>query len=458
MDNPKPESGRLNAIAPRFERVDWLALLCTTALALAVYLFTLAPDVTLGFSGIFAVGAFYGGVPHPPGYPLFTIYAWTVTHLLPFSNVAWRVAVASAIAAALSCGMIALLVSPIAGAILRADATAGALHRRALVVRVLSGCSAGLVFGFSGAFWNRAVIADPWPFSICLFCLGLCFLLRWIMSPAEKRFLFAAAFTYGLTLTNSQMLLSAAPALVVMLIPGDRRLARDVFVLGSLLLGSLAYKFVTAGLSSYYWFAADGLWPLILISGVLAAVAAGVLIWRTRAIFTEWPSLIGCCAAFLIGLSPYLYVPISSMTNPPMNWGYARTQGGFLHTLTRGQYERIAPTRSFQRFGSQVKGYAQTVVHDLGGPPAVTALFGLLFLRRVPRPERGWIASTVVGYVCFTLLMVAVLNPDADRESQKAVRVFYSASYVFVALWFGCALSSFGAHALKKTPAATPSS
>ena len=69
------------------------------------------PDVTLEDSGELAVGSMYAGVPHPPGYPMWTIYSWGFTKILPFSNIAWRVAVSSAVAAALSCGLLALMIS-----------------------------------------------------------------------------------------------------------------------------------------------------------------------------------------------------------------------------------------------------------------------------------------------------------------------------------------------------------
>src|SRR5882762_7371319 len=90
-----------------FHAVDWLSFCLTVSVVLAGYLFTLAPEVTLGFSGIFSTGAMYAGIPHPPGYPVWTVYAWLFT-LLPVSNIAWRVALSSAVAASVACGLIAL--------------------------------------------------------------------------------------------------------------------------------------------------------------------------------------------------------------------------------------------------------------------------------------------------------------------------------------------------------------
>src|SRR6266481_5536323 len=94
-----------------FQQVDWLSFGLATVLTLIVYLWTLAPEVTLEMSGTLATAAMYGGVAHPPGFPLWTVYSWLFTKLLPFSNIAWRVAVGSAVASALTCGVIALLVS-----------------------------------------------------------------------------------------------------------------------------------------------------------------------------------------------------------------------------------------------------------------------------------------------------------------------------------------------------------
>jgi len=43
----------------------------------------------------------------------------------------------------------------------------------------------------------------------------------------------------------------------------------------------------------------------------------------------------------LCGCAFYMYMPIAAATNPPMNWGYAATKEGFLHAITRGQYEAM---------------------------------------------------------------------------------------------------------------------
>src|SRR6185295_6824657 len=108
--SPKEPAKAPPAKTPPLSRpVDRWAFAITAVLVFFGYLYTLAPDMTLEDSGELAVGSFYAGVPHPPGYPVWTIYTWLFT-LLPISNIAYRVGLSSAVAGALACGMLSLMV------------------------------------------------------------------------------------------------------------------------------------------------------------------------------------------------------------------------------------------------------------------------------------------------------------------------------------------------------------
>src|SRR5439155_21269533 len=80
-----------------------------------LYVFTMAPEVTLEDSGELVTAAYYGGVPHPPGYPIWTLYSWLWTNFLPIGNIAWRAEIGNAVAESLACGMVALIVASAAG-------------------------------------------------------------------------------------------------------------------------------------------------------------------------------------------------------------------------------------------------------------------------------------------------------------------------------------------------------
>src|SRR6266567_7584699 len=98
------------ATPPLFRRIDWLTFGVTALLVFIGYYLTLAPDLTLEDSGELATGSFYAGIPHPPGYPVWTVYTYFWT-LLPIKNVAWRVALGEAVGGALAAGLLGLLVS-----------------------------------------------------------------------------------------------------------------------------------------------------------------------------------------------------------------------------------------------------------------------------------------------------------------------------------------------------------
>src|SRR5215469_7471969 len=107
----KPESPPASSkVAPLFRRIDWLTFLITFVVVLVGYYLTMAPEVTLEDSGELATGSFYAGIPHPPGYPVWTVYTYFWT-LLPFKNIAWRVALGEAFSGAVAAGLLGLMVS-----------------------------------------------------------------------------------------------------------------------------------------------------------------------------------------------------------------------------------------------------------------------------------------------------------------------------------------------------------
>ena len=418
-------------------RADWFAFGATTFTALVGYIFTLAPQVTLGFSGIFATAAMHGGVPHPPGYPLAVLWQQAFVVLLPISNIAWRVAVSSAVAGALACGLIAAMVSRWGSDGLSPD------PKRSLWAGAVCGWVAGMIFAFNGAFWSRAVIADVWSLTILLLTSVIFLIQSWTFTPHRKLLLYVACFVYGLTLTNSQMMLAAAPALPALIAVGNRELARDVLVAGCVVfvaglvegcpggwgLGLLGEGKLGSLLSLHVWV------------GLIVVVVTARLIAKTRRALTEWKSVLGCAAAFALGLTPYLYVPITSMTNPPMNWGYARTIDGFFHVVSRGQYERVIPTSDVKTFAKQTSTYLQSAAKDFGWgwywPFACVPWFAYW---RLSQQQRRWMLASLSLFACLTLLVIAVLNPPLHSDGIRAIKVFFSVSYLVLAVWVGCGM------------------
>src|SRR5512133_831789 len=84
----------------------WLAPVVALATLAVLYVITLAPSVMGGDSGELTAAALTGGVPHPPGYPLFAMLA-RIFNALPLGHSpAWRVNLLSALATAGAGGLL----------------------------------------------------------------------------------------------------------------------------------------------------------------------------------------------------------------------------------------------------------------------------------------------------------------------------------------------------------------
>src|SRR5205809_340911 len=206
---------------PLFRKIDWLTFGVTALLVFIGYYLTLAPDLTLEDSGELATGSFYAGVPHPPGYPVWTLFTWLFTVLAPVSNIAWRVALASAVAGALACGLIALIASRGSSMILEGIEEFKTIDRRwENALCVLAGYVAGMLIGFNGFMWSQAVIVEVYPFNLLSFVGVLCCLLRWVYAPHQKRYLYWAMFLFGVCFTNHMTLIVAAMGIEVLIASG----------------------------------------------------------------------------------------------------------------------------------------------------------------------------------------------------------------------------------------------
>ena len=426
-----------------FQRTDWLSFGLTAVVVLVVYLRTLAPEVTLRYSGIVSTSAKYGGVAYPPGFPVWTVYSWLFANLLPFSNVAWRVAVGSAVATALACGLVALMVSR-AGAMLLENTPAFTCRSATEqhLLRSFCGFVAGMAVGLSRSVWSMAVVAETWAVSLLLYTALLCLLMRWTGRPERRRFLYAAALVYGLLLTGNQELIVMIPALVVVALFNDRELGRDLSLLTSL-LAVVAWALGAVGV--WRWPVSEMLQgPGLLIAFLLVGVAGLTVTVKTRRVGSAWMPLGVCAGLFLLGLGWYFYLPFASMTNPPVNWAYARTPEGFFHGITRGQFEPWHPTDEWGRFVEQLWILGKEMGKGFGWLYLVFALLPLGLMRRTCRCARNWLVGLAAAFLCVGPLLMTLLNPSADRASTDLIGPYFGPMDVVLALWTGLGLMVVG--------------
>ena len=147
---PASDHGRLTAqraLGASSPGGAWLAG-GVAAAALVVYVATLAPGLSVehyGYDGGDLIAAARSlGIPHPTGYPTYTLLAHLFT-FLPVGTIAYRANLLSAVCAAASAGLlcrIAQVVLP--------------TGRYALAISAAT----GLTLAFSSLLWSQAVITE----------------------------------------------------------------------------------------------------------------------------------------------------------------------------------------------------------------------------------------------------------------------------------------------------------
>src|SRR5262245_58449630 len=334
---PPAKPAPVAPVAPArlFRKIDWLTLLITFAAVWIGYYLTLAPELTLEDSGELATGSFYAGIPHPPGYPVWTIYTWLWTVLLPFKNIAWRVALGEATGGALAAGLLGLLVSRGSSLLMEGIEDLKAMVGRwESAICMVSGFVSGMLIGYNGFMWSQSVIVEVYAFSVASLMVVLLCLLRWIYAPLQRRYLYFALFFHGISFTNHQTLIVAAMGIEVAIAAANFRMGRSLWLFNSIvylcglilkangMLGTLEQNHAVlviyhiVGVCSmilYFWFSiiTRETFPELCLDACLAAtfllIAAAVAVkgvfgilalgaaagaikfgWETRRLGSEW--------------------------------------------------------------------------------------------------------------------------------------------------------------------------
>lgn len=347
------------------------------AVALALYTLTLAPTVTLEWSGSMVTAADSLGVANPPGYPVWTLLAWLFQRAFGFMqfrghpNPAWGVNFMSAFFGAASCGLVAWLVG---------RTSRDADHRR--TVSFVGGVCSGLLLAFSPFLWSQSVIAETVTLNTFTVLIFLVLVYRGLRRPSGHD-LYALSWLLGIGFLNS-------PTFVLML---------PVYAIACAQLGS-----------------------------------------RRQA-----P---GACGCILLGLLPLLYLPVASEQNPPINWNNARSAEGFMHLVSRGQFERLILVDLLSpsaEFFDQMTSYLRLLVPQFTLPALILGLASPGLLRA--HGLRTWFLTVALTFLLYSVALTIGLNPECDLQTLFIARIQWVPSYALMALLIGLGLT----HALAWT-------
>lgn len=143
--------------------------------------------------------------------------------------------------------------------------------------RAVAAAAGALAFGLSGAFWSQAVITEVYTLEALLTALVILVLLTW-RDTGDDRYLLPCAFLVGLSLTHHLTSVLLLPAVVAFVLLADRR------------------------------------------------------------VFSEVGLMLESVGLFLLGLLPFLYLPLRAMMHAPLNEADPSTPWRFLLLVTGGSF------------------------------------------------------------------------------------------------------------------------
>ncbi len=239
-----------------------------------------------------------------------------------------------------------------------------------LTGRVLPSAAAAFLFAVSREFWSQAVIAEVYTLNILLISLDLLVLLIW-REKREDKYLLLFAFLMGLTMTNH----------------------------------------MTSG--------------LVLPA---AAILVALTDWRK---LTEWRLVLKGAGLYFVGLLPYLYLPIRSAMNPPLDEAEPYTLSNFLALVSGSNFESRMFAFGMDEIPARIGVYADFLANQFNPLLLIVAALGAFYLAY--KREVALLATLMFLYVGWLVYALGYNIRD--------VYVYFIPTYLilclFVAVGFG---------------------
>ena len=298
-----------------------LAGLVVTLASLGLFISTLAPTLTWGFNktgvdgGELLAAANRFGVPHPPGYPTYTLLLKLFATVVPIGDFAYRGNLLSALLAAVSVALLYLVILRFCR-FLRPTCPEPC--------RIASAALGSLAFATSPLFWSQAVMTE--------------------------------VYTLNTFFVGSLLLIATKLALRL---PREGGLTRKQSTIWIALFGLL----LGLGLGNH----------LTLIS-----IALPLIIWLSVTIGWARLLSLWSVGALILGLGIYIYLPVSAAQEPPVNWGNADTFAGMAWMLTGRVYQEYVFAVPAEEIPRRLAAWLQLIYAQFNPLGLFLGLFGAL--------------------------------------------------------------------------------
>jgi len=322
-------------------------------LCLFFYLSAVFPSVSGGDSGEIITAAYVMGIPHPPGYPLYTLLGKLFT-FLPLSNIAFRVNLLAVFFGALASLMLYRLTVCAVKQIFSTGRELN-LHLPSFLVST--------VFAFGGIFFEQVINAKGGIYTLNAFLMFsiIVSVLKWSENTKNSGSIFLSSFLLGLGFANHQTIMLILPSLLLYLFMTER----------SIFSGNNIFK-------------------------------ASLL--------------------FVLGAAFYLYLPVRSISNPPLDWGNPENLSNFIAHVTRKGYGKLAKNIfSLELVFRQNFEFFKYLVSQITPVFAALGLFGIY---------QAFKSDKKIFWSFFSLFLILgpgfifIINPEPSSDDWPFIKIF----------------------------------
>ncbi|MCL5970498.1 MAG: DUF2723 domain-containing protein [Patescibacteria group bacterium] len=277
-----------------------VSVVLISVFGIVFYLVNQSISIYGGDGGDLVAAALVGGIPHPPGYPLFTFLGFLLTKI-PFSTPAWRVGLLSSLSSIATLVIFFLILQEIL--------------KNKLISLITT-----LILATTYLFWLYSIVPEVFALNNLFFVLLIYLLILW-SKKRDKHYLYLWFFILGLSFTHHHTIILLLPSSAYFLYKNKQQINRNTIKI--------------------------------------------------------------CILLFFLGLLPLLYLPLSALRNPAINWEDPVTFSRFFRLVTRASYGTFkigsfTGDSLIKRLLSLLISL-RVIVKDFGIPALMTTILGIFF-------------------------------------------------------------------------------
>lgn len=218
-DKREPSGWQLGILKESKAADRYLAATVTLA-TIVLYVATLCPTVYVGDSAEFSEAAAVFGIPHPPGYPLYSLLSGLFVRMVAIGDYGFRSNLFSAICGGLSAGALWVTL-------------------RKLRIGTFAALAATSCFALGSTYWSQAVCAEVHTLNCLLLVLSLLTISIALERPGIAS-LMTCGFVFGLAVGHRLVNLIFLPGLAILLAAVLRRPRLRGRLIGAFTLAALS--------------------------------------------------------------------------------------------------------------------------------------------------------------------------------------------------------------------------